>query len=173
MRCGCGSMIGCAAWCGTVTEPTCWQARCPGSAAAPSGSPPWSTCGETISRCAPMHYYTQLLGTGVHLIFLLFTGISVIKSSCLWRSRILGDDEKEEGLWFEGPQRELCPCKCCLESHLLVWSLSCPLCLQLFYKTHILGFLGFMLFGFMHHVSLWAYTMPGQHVSLLLTSRKQ
>lgn len=34
--------------------------------------------------------------------------------------------------------------------------------LQLFYKTHILGFLGFMLFGFMHHISLWAYTMPGQ-----------
>ena len=33
--------------------------------------------------------------------------------------------------------------------------------LQLFYKTHILGFLGFMLFGFMHHISLWAYTMPG------------
>ncbi|CAL8470322.1 g9864 [Coccomyxa elongata] len=38
---------------------------------------------------------------------------------------------------------------------------------ELFYKTHILGFLGFMLFGFMHHVSLWAYTMPGLLLYLL------
>ncbi len=41
--------------------------------------------------------------------------------------------------------------------------LVCGVCAwQLFYKTHILGFLGFMLFGFMHHTSLWAYTMPGK-----------
>ncbi|KAK9845990.1 hypothetical protein WJX81_007894 [Elliptochloris bilobata] len=32
---------------------------------------------------------------------------------------------------------------------------------ELFYRTHILGFLGFMVFGFAHHVSLWAYTLPG------------
>jgi len=32
---------------------------------------------------------------------------------------------------------------------------------ELFYKTHILGLLTFFLFGYMHHVSLWAYTMPG------------
>ena len=32
---------------------------------------------------------------------------------------------------------------------------------ELFYKTHILGLVTFFLFGFMHHVSLWAYTMPG------------
>jgi hypothetical protein len=42
---------------------------------------------------------------------------------------------------------------------------------QLFYKTHILGFLGFMLFGFMHHTSLWAYTMPGQFLLLNKASR--
>lgn len=33
---------------------------------------------------------------------------------------------------------------------------------QLFYRTHIIGFLGFMVFGFAHHVSLWAYTLPGK-----------
>ena len=38
---------------------------------------------------------------------------------------------------------------------------------QLFYKTHILGFLGFMLFGFMHHTSLFAYTMPGTRPTML------
>ena len=32
---------------------------------------------------------------------------------------------------------------------------------ELFYKTHILGLITFFLFGYMHHVSLWAYTMPG------------
>ena len=32
---------------------------------------------------------------------------------------------------------------------------------ELFYKTHILGLVTFFMFGFMHHVSLWAYTMPG------------
>ncbi len=32
---------------------------------------------------------------------------------------------------------------------------------ELFYKTHILGLITFFMFGFMHHVSLWAYTMPG------------
>ena len=43
--------------------------------------------------------------------------------------------------------------------------MRCPL--QLFYKTHILGFLGFMLFGFMHHTSLFAYTMPGMRAPAL------
>ena len=33
--------------------------------------------------------------------------------------------------------------------------------MQIFYNTHIVGFLGFMAFGFMHHNSLWAYTLPG------------
>ena len=36
---------------------------------------------------------------------------------------------------------------------------------QLFYRTHIIGFLGFMVFGFAHHVSLWAYTLPGKACS--------
>lgn len=39
--------------------------------------------------------------------------------------------------------------------------------MQLFYRTHILGFLGFMVFGFAHHVSLWAYTLPGAHTDAL------
>ena len=39
---------------------------------------------------------------------------------------------------------------------------------ELFYKTHILGLVTFFLFGFMHHVSLWAYTMPGAPPPVLL-----
>ncbi|CAL5218771.1 g490 [Coccomyxa viridis] len=38
---------------------------------------------------------------------------------------------------------------------------------ELFYKTHILGLITFFMFGFMHHVSLWAYTMPGILLYLL------
>lgn len=46
-----------------------------------------------------------------------------------------------------------------------LWATSVEYCrrrfFELFYKTHILGLVTFFLFGFMHHVSLWAYTMPG------------
>ena len=40
--------------------------------------------------------------------------------------------------------------------------------MQLFYRTHILGFLGFMVFGFAHYVSLWAYSLPGMHTHVLV-----
>jgi hypothetical protein len=33
--------------------------------------------------------------------------------------------------------------------------------MQVFYRTHIVAFVLFMLFGFIHHFMLWAYTMPG------------
>lgn len=35
-------------------------------------------------------------------------------------------------------------------------------CLQVFYRTHIIAFVAFMVFGFIHHYQLWAYTMPGE-----------
>jgi hypothetical protein len=34
---------------------------------------------------------------------------------------------------------------------------------QVFYRVHILGFLGFVIFGWMHHTSMWAFCMPGVH----------
>ena len=33
---------------------------------------------------------------------------------------------------------------------------------QVFYRTHIIAFVAFIAFGFMHHYQLWAYTMPGE-----------
>lgn len=46
-----------------------------------------------------------------------------------------------------------------------LWATSVEYCrrkfFEVFYKTHILGLITFFLFGYMHHVSLWAYTMPG------------
>ena len=33
--------------------------------------------------------------------------------------------------------------------------------LQIFYRTHIICFVLFMVFGFIHHYQLWAYSMPG------------
>ena len=33
---------------------------------------------------------------------------------------------------------------------------------QVFYRTHIIAFVAFMVFGFIHHYQLWAYTMPGE-----------
>ena len=32
---------------------------------------------------------------------------------------------------------------------------------QVFKRTHILGFLGFIIFGYMHYTSLWAFVTPG------------
>ena len=46
-----------------------------------------------------------------------------------------------------------------------LWATSVEYCrrrfFELFYKTHIIGLVTFFMFGYMHHVSLWAYTMPG------------
>ena len=33
--------------------------------------------------------------------------------------------------------------------------------LQVFYISHIIGFLLFMTFAFIHYQSMWAYTTPG------------
>lgn len=41
----------------------------------------------------------------------------------------------------------------------LTWYLSRHA--QVFYRTHILGFVGFILFGYMHYTSLWAFVTPG------------
>ena len=50
-----------------------------------------------------------------------------------------------------------------------LWATSIEYCrrkfFELFYKTHIIGLITFFLFGYMHHVSLWAYTMPGMSLS--------
>ena len=43
---------------------------------------------------------------------------------------------------------------CCQRTH--AW------CSQVFYRTHIIAFVAFMVFGFIHHYQLWAYTMPGE-----------
>ena len=34
--------------------------------------------------------------------------------------------------------------------------------LQVFYRTHIIAFVLFIVFGFIHHYQLWAYSMPGR-----------
>ena len=50
-----------------------------------------------------------------------------------------------------------------------LWATSVEYCrrkfFELFYKTHIVGLITFFLFGYMHHISLWAYTMPGMSSS--------
>ena len=33
--------------------------------------------------------------------------------------------------------------------------------LQVFYTCHIGGFIGFMIFAFMHYQAMWTYTYPG------------
>jgi hypothetical protein len=34
-------------------------------------------------------------------------------------------------------------------------------CLQVFYTTHILGFIGFVFFGLMHYYNNWMVMVPG------------
>ena len=34
--------------------------------------------------------------------------------------------------------------------------------LQVFYTTHIVGFICLMTFAFIHYQSMWAYTLPGE-----------
>ena len=38
--------------------------------------------------------------------------------------------------------------------------------LQVFYSCHILGFIGFMGFAYMHYDNMWVYTYPGTIVFL-------
>lgn len=39
--------------------------------------------------------------------------------------------------------------------------------MQVFYITHVLGFVLFMAFAFIHYQSMWAYTLPGMSSSVL------
>jgi hypothetical protein len=41
------------------------------------------------------------------------------------------------------------------------WLLLHLACLQVFYTTHILGFIGFVLFGLMHYYNNWMVMVPG------------
>ena len=57
-----------------------------------------------------------------------------------------------------------------------LWATSVEYCrrrlFELFYKTHIIGLVTFFMFGYMHHVSLWAYTMPGVPANSVPHTRK-
>ena len=45
--------------------------------------------------------------------------------------------------------------------------MQCFYCVQVFYTFHIAGFVGFILFAFMHYQYMWTYTYPGQDTSSL------
>ena len=51
---------------------------------------------------------------------------------------------------------------CCWKDEVGSACHSVHLSLQVFYRTHIIAFVAFIAFGFMHHYQLWAYTMPGE-----------
>lgn len=42
--------------------------------------------------------------------------------------------------------------------------------MQVFYTCHILGFIGFMAFAFMHYQGMWYYTFPGKTLWMGLAS---